>query len=85
MPSIRVEVTGTEKENVSSVTLGATRWGENGIEWSAAGDVTAGQTTGRVVYFGGKTPSDITVTIQATTQRVTITAGGQGNDTAVAA
>jgi hypothetical protein len=50
MPNIKVDVRGSDKENVKSATLGDKRWGENGQPYSTPQAVSAGNKTVTVSF-----------------------------------
>ena len=50
MPNIKVDLRGSDKENVKSVTLGDKRWGENGQPYSTSQAVSAGDKTVTVSF-----------------------------------
>ncbi|HEV2911991.1 MAG TPA: hypothetical protein VGX92_01630 [Pyrinomonadaceae bacterium] len=79
MPNVTVKIVGgKDKENLSAVTVGDKRWGENGASWGSSQSVPAGKETSIGAYYSGKRSAVATFDLGNNDVIIEITADGPG-------
>ena len=83
MPNITAKVTGgTDKENLSAITLGSKRWGQNGAAWGTSQSVPVGNAA-ITAYYSSQQSSAGSVEVEETDTTLSITANGPDDTTCV--
>ena len=79
MSNVTVKIVGgTDKENLTAITVGTRRWGDNGASWGTSQVVAAGNNTPVASYYSGKRHSAGAFDLEEGDVTLEITADGPG-------
>ncbi|MEJ2528866.1 MAG: hypothetical protein P8Z39_01980 [Gammaproteobacteria bacterium] len=79
MANVTVKIVGgSEKENLTAITVGYKRWGVNGEEWGSTQSVPSGDNTPIGSYYSGKRSSAGSFDLEDGGVTLEITANGPG-------
>lgn len=79
MSNVTVKIVGgTDKENLTAITVGDKRWGENGAAWGTSQSVPAGDNTPIGSYYSGQRSSAGSFNLEEGNVTLEITADGPG-------
>ena len=79
MPNVTVNVVGgTDTENLTAISVGGKRWGEDGASWGDSQSIPAGENISIGSYYTGDRSSSGTFTLEDHNVSIDITADGLG-------
>lgn len=79
MPNVIVNILGgSDQENLTAISVGDKRWGEDGANWGDSQSVPAGANTSIGSYYTGDKSSSGTFILEDNNLTIGITADGLG-------